>query len=228
MPNRPRKVSVIAPLAAENRGVLEEVQVEHRMVAAALPGQEDDEQSDAQSESTEDLRGGPAVSGRLDDGGEQDAERSDRQQGTARVGLGRRRVLRLGDVPVAQEQPDDHDRNVDQKDGPPPEVGQQKAAGDRAEPQPQGRDPGPDSDRFGPLLGVGEHVGQDRQRRRHDERPADAHQGAGADQHVGVGGERRQYRTGAEDDQPDGQNRYRPKRSPIVPVVSNSPANTIV
>ena len=41
---------------------------------------------------------------------------------------------------------------------------------------------GPDGDRPAPLVRVAEHVGQDRQRRRHDQRAADAHERSADDQ----------------------------------------------
>ena len=50
-----------------------------------------------------------------------------------------------------------------------------------------------------------EDVGQDRQRRGHDERAADAHQRPGGDQHVGGGGDGGQGRAGAEHQQAEGQ-----------------------
>ena len=64
----------------------------------------------------------------------------------------------------------------------PPEVLEQEAAGDRAEADAEAGHAGPDADRLAPLGRVGEHVGDDRQRRRHDERAADAHERPGGDQ----------------------------------------------
>ena len=95
-------------------------------------------------------------------------------------------------------QREDHDRDVDEEHRAPPEVGQQPAADDRADPDPQAGHAGPDADRATALLG-GEHVREDRQRRGHDQRAADAHQGAGEDQGGGRARERRGHRAEAED-----------------------------
>ena len=55
---------------------------------------------------------------------------------------------------------------------------EQEPAADRAERDADAGDRGPERDRAAALLGR-EHVGDDRQRRRHDERAADAHERAG-------------------------------------------------
>ena len=47
------------------------------------------------------------------------------------------------------------------------------------------RDGAPDADRLGPLDRLGEHVGDDRERRREDERRADAHQRPAGDEALG-------------------------------------------
>ena len=54
-----------------------------------------------------------------------------------------------------------------------------------------------------PRSSGGEDVGDDRQRRRHDERAADAHERAGGDQLLGAVGERRRERAETEDHEPD-------------------------
>ena len=69
----------------------------------------------------------------------------------------------------------------------------------------------PDADRHGPLAGVGEDVGEDRQRRRHDQRGADAHHRAGRDQRVDAAGERGGRRADAEDDEAEGERALPPE-----------------
>ena len=61
------------------------------------------------------------------------------------------------------------------------------------------------------LTRVGEHVGEDRQRRRHDQRGADAHDRAGADELVDAAGERGRGRRDAEDDEADGERALAPE-----------------
>ena len=64
-------------------------------------------------------------------------------------------------------------------------------------------DAGPGGDGPGPLLGIGEQVGDDRQRGRHHERRPEAHEGPGGDQGGGAAGEGRQHRADAEDGHAD-------------------------
>ena len=52
---------------------------------------------------------------------------------------------------------------------------------------------------------VAEGVDEDGQRRRHDERPADAHDAAAGDEHRGGAGEGAEHRAGQEDEQAGGQ-----------------------
>ena len=56
---------------------------------------------------------------------------------------------------------------------------QQQAADHRADGHAEAGEAGPDGDRPAPLARVAEHVGEDRQGGRHDQRPADAHQRRG-------------------------------------------------
>ena len=78
---------------------------------------------------------------------------------------------------------------------------EEQAAGDRAGCDGEARGGRPHRDRLGPLAPVAEDGRDDRERRRHDQRAADAHQRAGSDQLAGRAGERRECGAGAEDDQ---------------------------
>ena len=79
-------------------------------------------------------------------------------------------------------------------------IRQPPATGPMAMPSPE--TPAHDADRLRALVG-GEDGGDDRQRRGHDERAADAHEGAGGDQHLRRGGERGQAGAEAEDGEAD-------------------------
>ena len=134
----------------------------------------------------------PAVVRALDDGVDERAQPDDRQQRADRVERRLRAVLRLRHEHPPGDQGDGDDRQVDEEHRAPPEVLEQQARGDRPDGRAAAGDAGPDGDRLGPLPGR-EDVGQDRQRRRHDERRTDAHHGPGRDEHaraVGEGAER--------------------------------------
>ena len=74
------------------------------------------------------------------------------------------------------------DRDVDPEHRAPPEVLEQQPAGHRTDRHAEPGEAGPHGDRPAPLAGVTEDVGEDRQRRRHDQRPADAHERPAEDQ----------------------------------------------
>ena len=78
------------------------------------------------------------------------------------------------------EQQDD-EGHVDEEDRAPPEVLEQQAGGDRAERTTDAGERRPDRDRLRALV-EREAVHDDREGRRHDERGADAHHGAGGDE----------------------------------------------
>ena len=106
--------------------------------------------------------------------------------------------LRFRNEQIAEDQAEDHDRHVDEEHRAPPEVGEQYAATDRADADAECGHAGPDPDGTAALARFGEHVGEHRQRRRHDERAADAHERTRRDQHVGIRRERREQRSDAE------------------------------
>ncbi len=110
------------------------------------------------------------------------------------------RVTRGRHDEVSRHQGDRPDRQVDPEHRAPIEVTQQQSTGDGAERHSEAGEPGPDGDRPAALAWVAEHVGQDRQRRRHDQRPADAHERSARDQ---VGGRRRQCRRRRADGEQD-------------------------
>ena len=142
-------------------------------------------------------RVGPALGRALDDAEQQRAEADDRQRprraGRACPGWGRG-TSGCRKTPAIEG--DDADRDVDPEHRAPREVLEQQAAGDRADGHGETGEAGPDGDRPAPLAGIAEHVGQDRQRRRHDQRAADAHERPAGDQ---VDGRRRQRRRGRAD-----------------------------
>ena len=85
---------------------------------------------------------------------------------------------------------------------------------------------GPDRDRLGPFAGR-EDVHEDRQRRRHDERGADAHERAAADDLPHLRGLRRRAAAPTKNvASPNWSAPFRPKRSPSAPVENSRPANT--
>ena len=99
----------------------------------------------------------------------------------------------------------DHDRHVHDEHRAPPEVVEQEAAGDRPERDRDAGDAGPDADRDRTLARVREHVGEDGERRGHDQRGADPHHRAGRDELTHVVRHRRRRRREAEDDEADGE-----------------------
>ncbi len=91
----------------------------------------------------------------------------------------------LGMMNAPSHEGDPGHRNVDPEHRVPREVLEQEAADHRADGDGEPGEAGPDRDRPAALLGIVEDVGEDRQRRGHDQRPADAHEGAGEDQLLG-------------------------------------------
>jgi hypothetical protein len=100
-----------------------------------------------------------------------------------------RRIPGRGQQPLAGQQGDRHDRHVHQEHRSPPEMLQQPPAGDRAESDREARDRSPDTDGLGPLCRHSEHVDEDGQCGREDQRRTDAHSGPGGDELAGVAGE---------------------------------------
>ena len=105
---------------------------------------------------------------------------------------------------IAISAPDD-DRHVHDEHRAPPEVVEQESSGDGPERDRDTGDARPEPDRDRALTRVREHVRQDRQRRRHDERRADAHHGACTDELADAVRERGRGGRGAEDDEADRQ-----------------------
>ena len=145
------------------------------------------------------------VLGRLDDRPQERAERDDRQQRTERVERGVRRVLRLGDEQVAEHEPGDDDRHVDDEHRAPPEVLEQEAAGDRSEADAERGHAGPDADGLAPLRGsVNTFVMIDSVAGMMNAPPMPISARVAISM-VGRAGERRQRRADAEDGEADGE-----------------------
>ena len=172
------------------------------MRRSPFPEQERCKHDTAHTESGEDQRIGPAAARCLDDRVDERREPDDRQRRADEVEPRYGRVLRGRDQQHAREQAEDHDRDVHEKDRAPVEVLEQEASGQRTDGGTDPRRPGPYADRL-PALACGKDVGDDRQRRRHDERAANAHARAGRDQGVRVVGECGGAGAGTEDHQPE-------------------------
>ena len=109
----------------------------------------------------------------------------------------------VGDEEGAEHQRRDADGDVHPEHRAPREVTQQDPADHRADGHGETGAAGPDGDRPTALAWVAEHVGEDRQGRRHDQGAADAHERPAGDQVQGRIGERRRGRTQAEQDDAD-------------------------
>ncbi len=180
------------------RGPGEHPQVEQRMLAPALPADEQHQQDDPRGQRQQRGRAELARAEPLhpEDHREQPCggrERADHVPGAA-VAV----ALRLGQQDPPDGQADQHQRDVDQEDRAPPEVLQQEAAEQRSDRGAHGGDGAPDADGERPLTAVGEDLAQDRQRGRHDHRAADAEQRPRHDQQVRVVREGRHGRGHAE------------------------------
>ena len=128
-------------------GVAEEAEVEHRLRGAALPPHERGEQRERPCEQADD-QPLPALLGRLDHGVDEDAEPGGGDDGSGNVERTGLRIAALGDEPQAQQHGDQRDGHVDEEDGGPVEPLDQQPAGQRAEPDADGGQGGPDPDRL--------------------------------------------------------------------------------
>ena len=119
--------------------VLEERDVEHRVVGVELPATNAHQHDDRRSRATPGSASRPAVRRRLDDRRRAGDEADDRQHRADRVERARRRVLRVRHDQPTRDERDDHDGHVHEEDRAPPEVLEQEAAGERAERDARGR-----------------------------------------------------------------------------------------
>ena len=104
----------------------------------------------------------------------------------ARSSLGAVGSFEVGTRKRPADEGEDHDRHVHQEHRAPREVLEQEAADQRAEGDADAGDSRPRWRWPGPAPAGREDVGEERQRGRHDQRAADAHEGPGGDQHVGA------------------------------------------
>ena len=136
---------------------------------------------------------GPAALGCLDDGVHERADRGDGQAGADRVEPRGVRVAGVGNQVQRADEGGDQQWHVDPEHRRPREAAHQRAADDRSERDAGAGGRGPCGDRLGAFAGIAEHVDEDRQRGRHDQRAAEAHDAAAGD-------ERRRRACGGGDD----------------------------
>ena len=120
-------------------------------------------------------RRAPALARRLDRRPHQRRHAHDREHDAQRVELRRARVPRLRDRPPRDRQHHHDERHVHQEHRSPPEPREQQPAEHRPEGDPQAGERGPHAECTPTLAGIGEDVGQDRDRGRHDQRGAESH-----------------------------------------------------
>ena len=173
-PKSENDAKLIDSEAMLNRGLRNRLRSSIGDARAQLPGQERGAQGQGGAEGAEDDRVQPALVGRLDDRVDQRDEGADRQQRAGDVEPAGVRVARLGHQPHAGQEGHERHRHVDKEDRVPVEVLEQQAADERAEADADRGRAGPDADRLSALV-AREDVRDDRQRRRHDQRAADAH-----------------------------------------------------
>ena len=177
------------PSAADRGGqprVAEQLHVQRRVAEPGLVPGEEGQHEQARRGGAEHVPVDPgALLAALDDAVHHQHQAGDGQQHAEVVDPARARVPRLGHEQQDRDHADRGERDVDQEDRAPPEVGEQQAADDRADGHADAHGGGPDADGPGPLPRV-EHVGDDRQRLRHDRRGAQAHRRPGEDELIGV------------------------------------------
>ena len=207
--------------------VAEHAHVEHRVIGAALPGDEQREDRRADGEGS---RGSSGWSSRARSASIRPhtiaRETGDREACAREVERLRLRVARLRDQDRAGDQAADDDRDVDEEDAAPGEVLDQPAARDRPDRDAHPGHRRPDRDRLRALV-LGEDVREDRERRRHDRRRADAHQGTRGDQLGRAARDGRQHASRRRRSTARPISAFlRPKRSPSVPAISSRTAKT--
>ena len=183
---------------AEKRASLKKRKIQHWFRAAHLPDAECDQQHNAEDEPGDGRRRSPPFDRCLDDRPHQGNESRRRQQRTERVETRFAGVRRVRDEEQRTDHADHGHRHVDQKHRSPPEVLEQPSTRSRPEDDTERGYRRPDPDRFGPLLRITEDMGENRQRRGHDERAADPHHRARSDQFARRAGPGRPDRREAE------------------------------
>jgi len=167
-------------------GPPEQPQWEHRMLARPLDGHEAGEADDRHRGRGQDRRA-HAAAARLDEGEGDRRERARRQRRPGQVEASLLGLVALAHDAGGDQEGDDHDRDVDE-DGPPPEGVDEGAAEQRTGGQGQAADPGPDPDRPGLLVGLGEGMADDRERARQQEGSATPLEDPRPDQQPRAGG----------------------------------------
>ena len=193
--------------------VAEHVEVDHRLLRARFVGDEDPEDHHAGGNGRQRARRGPSVAAAADHAVDQGPEPDDRQERAREVEASVRRVARLGHHEHEPDQCEEDHGDVHEEDGSPVEVLEQHTAGQRPERDADPRGARPDRDRLLALHGLGEDVGDDRERRGEDQRGADPGHGAHGDERACGVDERGRGTPDAEHDEPEGE--HPPSAEPV-------------
>ena len=165
--------------------VAEHVHVQQRRGRAQLVDDEQTEDRGAARQRGQRDAVDPAVAPAADDAVDERAQADHRQHRPERVEPPVLGIARLGHDQPQPHQGERDDRQVHQEDRAPVEVLEQQPAGERPEGDADARRARPHRDGPLPLGRVGERVRDDRQRRREDQRGADAGEPAHGDEPAG-------------------------------------------
>ena len=199
-PNIAKKMSMMPKLAAENRGFSNTWRLSIGWLDLSSHDANAPSTTTAITNAAMIVGARPALGRSFDDAVDQREQADDRQRPRRRgraAGATGHATSGAGTHPRSRRDRDD--RQVHEEDRAPVEVLEQESSADRPQRDADAGDRGPVGDRATPLFGR-EHVGDERQRARHDERAADSHDRPGRDQLLGRRGERREQRAGAEHD----------------------------
>ena len=203
-PNIAKNTSVTAIDAAEKRGFLKKLTSSIGSGVWSSQRMNASEHRAAADESDQHRRRRPTLARSFDDPEQDAGERADRQHGSEPVDRLRVRILRVGHDRDHRHDRDRDHRQVDEEHRAPPEMVEQVAADERPDRDAEPGHSRPDPDRAAPLV-VGKDVGQDRERRRHDERAAESLDRTCHDQRAGRTDQRAAERAEPEHDEPEEQ-----------------------
>ena len=176
----------------------EDVERQHGMLCAVLPGDESQHRRERDRQRRDDAWCGPALVGSCDQPVDQRAQPDcgKPRPGEIEPAL-RRRVARLRHVALGDPHDRRHERQIDEEDQPPGDGLDQVAADERSDGGRDAAQPRPGADGLSAVFGT-EGGLDDRQALGYEQRGADSLEGTSRDQHAGAGRDPTEQRGGGE------------------------------